>query len=249
MGATILEVASRVSTPLALAGLVAGVVLVAFLGVLKANLIPPLSNAAGGRVVTRTIYGLIALASLAVILGFIGSRLPEPDTLYRVRVNVLDPQGNSVSEADVQSSVGGEPQRIAGGWEFQIPEEQVPASREVTFRARHENAFRRGQTTFELRKARSPAVEVQLAADVSADIAGVVVDEENRGIAGALVFVVGHDEEAVTTSETGGFRLAAHRADGQQVQLRAQREGYQSVTMWHQAGSTPVTLRLERQGQ
>ncbi len=182
-----------------------------------------------------------------MVVGFIGFILPEPDTIYTVRVNVLDAQGSQVNGVEVISSIGGEKQQIEGGWQFVIPERQVPADKQATFRAEQKNAFLRGDSTITLGSDHNPSIEITLVPDRSATISGLVVDENNNAIAGALVFVVGHDAEAITTSETGGFTLAAHAGAGQEVQLRAQKEGYKGVTEWHLAGSVPVTLLLERE--
>ena len=244
---SIFEIASSISTPLALAGFVAAVFFFILRQIIKANVIPPLTKALGGQVILTIINYVFVLALVGMVLGFIGFILPEPDTLYTVRVNVLDAQGSQVNGAEVISSIGGEKQKIQGGWQFVIPEGQVPADKQATFRAEQKNAFLRGDSTITLGSDHNPSIEITLVPDRSATISGLVVDENNNAITGALVFVVGYDAEAITTSETGGFTLAAHAADGQEVQLRAQKGGHKGMTELHPAGSLPVTLLLERE--
>ena len=41
--------------------------------------------------------------------------------LYRVRVTVLNPQQQPINDAKVTSSMGGEPKKVEGGWQFDIP--------------------------------------------------------------------------------------------------------------------------------
>jgi hypothetical protein len=63
---------------------------------------------------------------------------------------------------------------------------------------------------------------------------------------GVRVSVIGHEEETVTTKAGGQFVLPAHAANDQQVQLHAEKPGYQGITQNHPAGSFPATLTLER---
>jgi len=88
---------------------------------------------------------------------------------------------------------------------------------------------------------------VQLAQDTSALVLGIVTDESNQPVEGARVQVVGYDAEAAVTKAGGGFSLPAHKANGQQVQIFAFKEGYAaSPPEWHQAGDHPVTIVLRK---
>jgi hypothetical protein len=77
-------------------------------------------------------------------------------------------------------------------------------------------------------------------------VRGIVADESGKGIAGALVSVVGYQNEAVKTTEGGNFTLPAHAADGQQVLLHAEKEGHEAANQWHPAGDFPATITLKR---
>lgn len=170
----------------------------------------------------------------------------RPD-IYRVRVTVIDPQRRPVEEAKVWSTVGGEPKRVAGGWQFDIPSASVPADRQVTFHATKENAFLVGERGLKLERDANPAVTIQLIKnDKEVIVRGVVLDEANNAVGGARVNVVGYESESVVTQPNGGFVLPAHAAVGQQVLLHAEKPGYRAVSQYHPAGEEPVTIILER---
>jgi hypothetical protein len=79
------------------------------------------------------------------------------------------------------------------------------------------------------------------------DIRGIVTDDMGRAIEGASVSVVGYGYQMVRTKADGGFELAAHAADGQQVELHAEKLGFEPVGGWYAAGTAPVDLVLKRQ--
>jgi Carboxypeptidase regulatory-like domain len=80
----------------------------------------------------------------------------------------------------------------------------------------------------------------------AATVRGIILDESGNALEGVRVSVVGSEGEAVTTGPGGQFVLPAHAADGQQVQIHAEKPGYRSITQFHPAGSFPATLSLER---
>jgi hypothetical protein len=75
----------------------------------------------------------------------------------------------------------------------------------------------------------------------------MVVDAAGKSIAGVRVSIIGHGDEAVLTDATGGFVLPAHAADGQQVQLHAEKEGYKPANQFHPAGNEPATMGLDEE--
>jgi hypothetical protein len=189
----------------------------------------------------------IVLIGLAPILGSVyleKARLPQP--IYRVRVTVLDAQQIPVEDARVWSSMGGEAKKVAGGWQFDIPAASKPADGKLTVYAAVSSAFLTGRRELHLADDRNPAITVQLAKDASATVRGMVVDGSNKAIAGTRVSVAGYEAEAVVTQAGGNFLLPAHAANGQQVQLHAERAGYAAVSQWHPAGDEPATLVLDR---
>ena len=79
-----------------------------------------------------------------------------------------------VDDARVTSSNGGEPKKIEGGWEFDIPPQSRPADGKLTLFASEKNAFLVGNSTLVLDEDYFPAVEIQLEHDTSAIVRGVV---------------------------------------------------------------------------
>ena len=53
--------------------------------------------------------------------------------MYRIRVTVVGAQGVPVEEAMVWSSAGGEPKKVSGGWEFDVPMASRPADGKIIF--------------------------------------------------------------------------------------------------------------------
>src|ERR1700682_5885774 len=112
----ILEVASRISTPWALAAFaIAAIVL---LLAKRRGKVPPAIWAAIAAILLLGIVPIIAqLGSVAI---------------YHVRVTVVGPEGTPVEDAKVWSSMGGEPKKVAGGWQFDIPSAARPADGKLT---------------------------------------------------------------------------------------------------------------------
>jgi hypothetical protein len=72
----ILDIASRVSTPLAVAGLVVGVLLIIFYAILKLKIFPKFNQNMGKAVISSMMKYLYRLAMVSVVLGFIAYLTP-----------------------------------------------------------------------------------------------------------------------------------------------------------------------------
>lgn len=181
------------------------------------------------------------LAGGIVVLGLAplgASTFLQSRGVFRVRVVVLGPDQLPVDDARVSSSTGGEPKKVESGWEFDIPPQTRPADGKVTLFASVKSAFLTGTKTLILSEDYYPTTTIQLAADTSAMIRGIVVDENRRSVAGAHVSILGYSD-TVVTDEMGNFALAAHAADGQIVQVRAQKD------QWVGSMSVPAGKPLE----
>jgi hypothetical protein len=139
--------------------------------------------------------------------------------------------------------VGGEKKKVEGGWELDVPGGILPADRKVTVYA--DKDFAHGSREVVLDKDFQPAVTVELKADRSAQVSRRVEDGAGRPVAGALVWVEGHDAETVTTDARGELTLAAHAAPNQTVRLHVMKDGFKPLSQDQPAGG-PVTLRLDR---
>ena len=185
--------------------------------------------------------GLVVLMSALVFLWM--HRLPD---LYTVHVTVTDPQGNTVTDAKVTSSLGGEQTKSEQGWQIRIPGASRPEDGQLQLVGEAPRAFQRGSARVHLGTSSTITVRIPLEAATGATVRGRVVDAAHDPIVGVQVVVVGRQETAKTTAD-GTFSLPAHAADGQQVQLNAHKDGYRSTELWHPAGSLPATLVLERE--
>ena len=189
--------------------------------------------------------GVLILA-LVPILSWIQLQRGQISTVYRIRVTVLNPQGQPVNNAKIWSSMGGEPKQLAGGWQFDIPVASKPTDSKLTVYAAVENAFWNGKTDVQLANDYNPNTTIQLMAGENAQVRGIVQDEAGSSLEGVAVSVVGYGGETVTTTKGGDFVLLAHAADGQQIELHAEKSGYRAVNQYHPAGREPATLVLER---
>jgi hypothetical protein len=168
---------------------------------------------------------------------------PSP---YEMKVLVVDPAGRPVEDAKVWMSLGGEPRRVSGGWQFDIPWDPQQVRRRIKVFASRESAFLAGVTEYELGTNRYPVVSVRLEKSPPADIRGIVVDETGHGIGSVTIGVVGASD-IVATGTNGHFSLPTDATDGEQVLVRAYKTNYMPVTQWHPAGRQPVTIILQRQ--
>jgi hypothetical protein len=197
-----------------------------------------------GAVLTLLAVVLGAAANLNTVWSWFRPVIPE---LYRIRVTVVDSAGLPIDDAKVWSSLGGEPKKVAGGWQFDISRSAIPKDGSLTVFASRQAAFERGSSRLQLGGDANPAATLRLEREVSAQMRGIVVDSQNRTIAGARVSVVGFEAEATVTDRSGGFVLPAHAAEGQQVQLHVEKQGYSAVTESHPAGhAATIVLDLAK---
>jgi hypothetical protein len=214
MWETALEIASRITHPGTIAVFVSVMAAFALLRALRAK--------KAGTVWVILAIGMIilGLAPLAAST-FLKSR-----GIYRVRIVVLGLDQAPVDDAHVSSSIGGEPKRVESGWEFDIPPQIRPADGKVVLFASLKDAFLSGSSTLFLARDYYPTTTIQLISDTSAVVRGVVVDKHHRSVVGATVSIAGY-QETVHTDSMGNFVLPAHAADGQIVQVRAQKDRLQ----------------------
>jgi hypothetical protein len=122
----------------------------------------------------RTISVTAVLAVLAVILGAVVDLnavwswlRPAAPELYRIRVTVLDSSSLPVDDANVWSSLGGEAQKVAGGWELNIPRAAAPKDETLTIFASRPAAFELGSGRLQLGREPNPSLTVKLERDLT----------------------------------------------------------------------------------
>jgi Carboxypeptidase regulatory-like domain len=226
-----LQLASQITHPVTAAVFAAVLALLALVALARGKKKPPQ--------IAWTLAVVIFLLGLAPLLS---STYLDSRGIYRVRVELLGPTGQSVHDAQITSSAGGEMKKTDSGWEFTIPPQDKPADGVVTFRASRPDAFLAGSATLKLAHDYFPEIELKLSQLPSANVRGMVEDENGRPIAGALVWVLGYDE-TTTTGTTGSFTLAAHASDGQQVTLLAQKKNLTAQTTAFAGRPSEIILR------
>jgi len=208
-----LRIASQIHDPVPVAAIAAVLAIIGFIVALRKRLVSKLP--------------LIILASAVIILGLAplaASTFLKSRGVYRLRVVVLDQDKLPIEDADVNSSSGGEPKRVQGGWEFDIPMQTIPHDGKELVFASARSSFLAGSSTVRLADDYYPTTTIQLVPDTSAMVRGVVEDERGRSVVGAVVSIVGY-HDTFQTDEMGNFVLPAHAAVGQVVQLRAEKNG------------------------
>jgi hypothetical protein len=81
---TVFEIAGRVSTPLALAGVMLAVLFFIFRQLLAKDIFPRLTRTHGGALLKQLVDRLFILALVAIVLGFAGHFVPRPDPQHAV---------------------------------------------------------------------------------------------------------------------------------------------------------------------
>jgi predicted ribosome-associated RNA-binding protein Tma20 len=165
-----------------------------------------------------TVAGIVVLGTAP----FAASSFLRSRGVYHVEVVVVRPDQSSADIAQVKSSSSGELKMVEGGWELEIPPQTRPADGKVTFVASVKDEVLNGKSTLILDQDYYPTATVQLVADTSATVRGVVVDEDLGAIAGATVTIDGYSDAAVTDRK-GNFVLAAHAGKGQVVEVHARK--------------------------
>ena len=160
-----------------------------------------------------------------VVLGvapFAAAAFLQSRGVYHVQVVVVRPDQSPVEIAQVKSSNGGELKMVGDEWELDIPPQTRPAHSKVTLSASVKDEFMKGSSTLVLAQDYYPTATIQLVAETSAMLRGVVVNEDLGAVAGARVSIVGYSDVAVT-DQKGNFVLAAQAGKGQMVEVRAQK--------------------------
>jgi hypothetical protein len=195
----------------------------------------PVAVVAVAFVIAASVFGLLmrekksvlayVAATAIILLGvapYAASAFLQSRGVYHVQVVLLRPDQSPVDIAQVKSSNSGELKMVAGGWQLDILPQSRPVDGQVTFSASVKDEFLKGKSTFVLAQDYYPTVAIQLVAETSAMLRGVVVNEDLGAIAGATVSIDGYPDVAVT-DQKGNFVLPAHAGKGQIVEVNAKK--------------------------
>jgi hypothetical protein len=166
------------------------------------------------------------VAAGLIVLGFapwVASHSLRSNGVHHVQVVVVRPDRSSVEIAQVKSSNGGELRMVADAWELDISPQIRPADGKLTLSASVKDEFLRGSSTLVLGDDYYRTATIQLVADTSAMVRGVVVNEDLTAVAGATVSIDGYPDVAVT-DQKGNFALPGHAGKGQMVEVRAKKD-------------------------
>jgi hypothetical protein len=192
--------------------------------------------------------GAIIVLGLAPIAanGFLETLRMHASSVYHVRVTVLNEQGVPVTGAQLRASVSNEITTTANGEVLiTVARGALPASGEITIFAEKTSAYLSGTQTMKLTDDLYPSLLIQMKADRTAIVSGLVEDDEGHAVPGASVTLPGGAD--TTTSPTGNFSLKAHASVGQPVTIHVEKTGYEAVDQSHLAGTEPATIVLPRE--
>jgi hypothetical protein len=204
-----LEVASRVTHPIAVAAIALVFAAFAFF----------LAHRARKPGLTKLLASIVVALGLAPLAAF---TFLQSRGIYRVQIVVQLPDQQPASDASLKSSVGGEMKKADGRWELAIPPQVRPADRKVTLYASRADAFQAGNTTIELNDDYYPIAIIQLTSLPPVMIRGMVKDEQGKSVRQAHVSVPGYHDYAVTDLR-GNFELPSHAAQGQMISVHAEK--------------------------
>jgi len=183
------------------------------------------------------------LASIFALIYTLWS--PHTLTEYHLSVRTEDEERTS-ADAKVETSV----KSIINGsghlWNIEIQSSNLPSDRKVRVSAENKDAFLQGQKEVTLGEEPNPSVTLVMTRDRSARAFGRVIDKEQTPIAGALVYVIGHENEVVYTGDKGQFELPAHAAYGETIHVHVEKNWYEPEDVVNFAGIEPVPILLSR---
>ena len=243
MPVVVFKIASQITTPIPLTAFVIACLIWLLDRVLKHR---GKISAGVHSLIKFGVLGLILLAAIAVGTQYYSAYRAGVDSVYRVRVTVVARDQEPIENATVWSSVGGEPKKVSGGWEFDVPSSTKPVDDDVIIYAKVEGSSLKGEAHLHLGADHNPSLELTLQQDESALVRGIVEDDSRHTLKGVRVSVVGYGQEAVITSVDGGFVLRAHAGDGHTIRLHAEAQGYQPLDQDQPVGSLPASLFLHR---
>jgi hypothetical protein len=189
--------------------------------------------------------GGLGFAVLFLLLWFNYAPAADPPSSYHINLRVVDEHGLTAETAKVETSV---PSIISKGdnlWRIDIPETAKSKGERVNIYAAVPLDYLKGETSVILQDERDQSATLTLKKDRSAHAIGRVVDTKGLPVADALVYVVGHEDEAIRTGSQGQFDAPAYVGPSEWIRIHAEKVGYMAEEMVAHAGdeSTQIPLR------
>lgn len=230
---TLLHFASTIAVPLWVLGVALLLVIGAFWQIRRAQVALP---------------SWMFSAALAVIVlfgfgPFAATRYIESQGIHYVRVEVLDPDGQRVTGAAVQSTLPSPLARAGSGWQQTVAPANLPPDLSVTYSATQDAAKLAGSKTLTLGPDYFPTVTIQLVGLPPNKIRGIVLDHAGKPLAGAFITLA--DFPAMATSGPDGtFEMPVHAGNDQAITVRAQK-GSNSIARSGTVGEK-ITLQFKQ---
>jgi len=99
----IFNIASSISTPLALGGFFASILFFVFRQILKKNIFPSLTKSASAEIITLIIDRLFVLALVSMVLGFVGYMMPKPSQNSSTEITSREPKQEQGGTGNIQA--------------------------------------------------------------------------------------------------------------------------------------------------
>jgi hypothetical protein len=176
----------------------------------------------------KSVSGIFFVVSFVIlILGLaplVASTYLQSRGVYRVSVEVLGPDGQPESRAEIRSLPPAQIRKADGIWELDIPTQIRPADSTVVVSATIEESYLAGFTKVVLVDDYFPSATINLRPLPSVIVRGQVIDGHGRPVPDANVAIRGYTE-IVKTNRMGNFEIQSHYAGGQQVSVTAEKSG------------------------
>lgn len=191
--------------------------------------------------------GLLVITLLASFKELFGDRQPGPTdpVEYHISVRTEDENGKPIDsklDTSVKSTISG------GGhsWMIDVLRSNMTPGLKLTINATNEEGFLRGRSEITLGRDANQATVVVMKRDRSARAIGRVLDERQRPVIGARIYVWEHEGESTITLDQGQFDIAAHAASGEPIRIHVEHRDFEPEDIVHIAGSDSQPIILTR---
>jgi hypothetical protein len=210
-----LEIASRLNLPIPVVGFAIVFAAFSFWLVLRSRK-------------NKGLFGFFLVVCLAIVsLGLAplaASSYLQSHGVYRVSIEVLGPDKQRVSSAEISSLPAGQIKKVEGTWELDVAPQVRPIDHTFILSASVRDAFLAGSTKLVLADDYFPVATIQLEPLSSALVRGSVIDGHGNPVRNANVAIEGYSE-IVKTNQMGNFEIPSHHAAGQEVSVIAEKNG------------------------
>ena len=166
----------------------------------------------------RALLALFMVLVTGLTLYALYRYAPAPEqSPYILHITVVDGDGRPVSRAKVSADASEQIRKLDKAWELVLRDRGKGET--VTLYATKFPAH--GQETVTLGAKKEVRVTIPLETPPDSTISGKVTDPAGEPVAGALITVLGYEDEGVITDERGHFTVNTHAPPGVGVRVSA----------------------------